>query len=88
MRKLVILTLMFLASSCSKETLSKLTNGNNNNAQTLSYTLTENGCSTGEQYFSTQDDMCDGLKNDSLNNYCARNLRYQKFQNDCPGHSW
>lgn len=88
MNKLVILTFIFLAASCSKETLTKLTNGNNNSAQTLSYTLTENGCSTGEQKFSSQEQMCEGLKNDSLNNYCAQNLRYQKFQNDCPGYSW
>lgn len=87
MKKLIVLTCLFLVTSCSKDTLSKITNANNN-AQSYSYNLSENGCSTGEQVFSSQSAMCDGLRNDALNNFCAQGLRYQKFQNDCPGRAW
>jgi hypothetical protein len=54
----------------------------------FSYELSENGCSTGEKTFNSNDSMCDALKDDALNNYCAQNLRYQKFQSDCPGKTW
>lgn len=54
----------------------------------FSYELSENGCSTGEKNFSTNDAMCNALKDDALNNYCAQNLRYQKFLSDCPGKTW
>lgn len=54
----------------------------------FSYELSENGCSTGEKTFSTNDAMCNALKDDALNNYCAQNLRYQKFLSDCPGKNW
>ena len=54
----------------------------------FTYELSENGCSTGEKTFSTNDAMCNALKDDAFNNYCAQNLRYQKFQSDCPGKTW
>ncbi len=54
----------------------------------FSYELSENGCSTGQKTFSSNDAMCNALKDDALNNYCAQNLRYQKFQSDCPGKIW
>jgi len=57
-------------------------------SQNYTYNLSENGCSTGEHTFSSNESMCDGLRDDSLNNYCATNLRYLKFQSDCPGRTW
>ncbi|MBC7465318.1 MAG: hypothetical protein H7256_04945 [Bdellovibrio sp.] len=57
-------------------------------SSSYSYTLSENNCSTGQHDFSSQEAMCDGLKNDSLNNYCASQLRHAKFQSDCPGRTW
>ncbi|MFZ3230288.1 MAG: hypothetical protein WA160_08790 [Pseudobdellovibrio sp.] len=60
----------------------------NQKSSGYTYDLTENGCPTGEHSFSSLESMCDGLKNDSLNNFCARNLRYSKFQSDCPGRTW
>jgi len=74
------LTLIGLFSSCSASV--------NNNQSSFSYNLTENGCSTGEKTFSSNDAMCSALKDDSLNQYCAQSLRYQKFTNDCPGKTW
>lgn len=55
----------------------------------LTYSLSENGCQTGEHTFYSEQQMCDGLKNDALNNYCALRLRQLKFQADCQGRgSW
>ena len=73
--------------SCSKDA-TKLLTSDQNNATSLSYNLTENGCSTGNHSFNSQDELCNGLRDDSLNNNCAQNLRYQKFQTDCPGRAW
>lgn len=50
------------------------------------YNLELNGCSTGEQNFSSFDSYCSGLKNDSLNKGCARTMRREQFiQASCPG---
>jgi hypothetical protein len=57
-------------------------------SQSFTYNFTENGCSTGEKVFSTNDAMCSALRDDVSNNYCAQDLRYQKFQSDCPGKNW
>lgn len=59
-----------------------------NGQSSYTYNLSENGCSTGEQQFSGREAMCDGLKNEPLNNYCAQNLRRSKFQTDCPERTW
>ena len=47
------------------------------------YNLTDNGCSTGDQSFSSLTAMCENLKNDSANNFCAYELRRSKFETDC-----
>jgi hypothetical protein len=84
---LAFISICFLITACSVDVTKNLP-GNGANSQSLSYNLTENGCSTGNQSFSTQDALCNGLRDDALNNYCAQSLRFQKFQNDCPGHTW
>lgn len=73
-----------LASGCSG---SSLTNGLKKESS-FTYELSENSCSTGEKTFSSNEAMCNALKDDALNNFCAQNLRYQKFQSDCPGKTW
>lgn len=51
-----------------------------------SYSFTYNGCPTGEQKFSTLSQMCDGLKDDSLNKSCASTLRETYFkEKGCAG---
>jgi len=52
------------------------------------YSLEQNGCPTGEHEFSSQDALCNGLKDDALNGNCALGLRYEMFQRDCGGQSW
>ncbi len=50
------------------------------------YSLTQNGCATGEHSFDSTAGMCAGLKNDDLNHGCATGLRADMFQsNGCPG---
>lgn len=79
------LSVLFL-QSCSVDLGNGLKVGTQSN--NYSYSLSEGSCSTGEHSFSSQEAMCDGLKNDTLNNNCATNLRYLKFQSDCPGRAW
>ena len=90
MRKSVLILLLLGScfSSCHSSVTDSLLNNTKNQAQTLQYNLTENGCSTGDKTFSSLDELCQGLRNDSFNNNCAQSLRFQKFQNDCPGRSW
>ena len=70
MKKLLILSLATIAfAGCGKK-------------EDFKYTLSENGCSTGEQQADSKDQMCAKLKNDSVNNNCAYSLRKQKFESD------
>ncbi len=54
-----------------------------NESQNLSYNLSENGCSTELQQYSSFASMCEGLKNESRNNFCAYNLRRAKYEAEC-----
>lgn len=62
--------------------------GGNVKSESISYNLTQNGCSTGEKTFSSVDAMCAGLRDDAFNGYCARGLRYDHFKANCPGKTW
>lgn len=89
--KVIFLALvMIAASACSK----KSSHSNTNTVQTLqteklkvvesySYTLESNGCSTETQVFSTLEEMCKGLQNNTLNNNCALELREDFFAKNC-----
>jgi hypothetical protein len=79
-----LLVFFLLMPGCSGSSLSDAVN----RQSSFTYELSENGCSTGEKTFSTNDAMCNALKDDALNHYCAQNLRYQKFLSDCPGKTW
>ena len=78
MKIAMILSTVFLLAACSKK----------EETQKISYDYTENSCPTGRHEFESQEALCDGLKNDSLNNNCARNLRYQEFKQKCPAGTW
>lgn len=49
----------------------------------LSYTYTMGGCSTGTQSFTSQAAFCAGLKDETLNHSCARDLRKQTYTAQC-----
>lgn len=50
-----------------------------------SYHFEVNSCSTGKHEFCSKDDLCKGLQSDSLNNYCAREIRRTHFNSNCYG---
>lgn len=89
MKAVMVLAAALALSACSLEVAGhKVLDGGDNKTTALSYDFTENGCATGKHEFSSQDDYCNGLKNDSLNKYCAINLRYNAFKQTCGDRSW
>ncbi len=52
---------------------------------TVTYALDDNGCSTGSQVFTSIEEMCSGLQNNTLNNKCALELREDHFKKNCAG---
>lgn len=61
--------------------------GTSTSTQTESYAydLTLSGCSTGHQEFASKQAMCDALRDDAKNNFCARSLRENYFKQNCSG---
>lgn len=51
----------------------------------LKYDFTENGCDTGEHKADSKDQYCSMLKDDSLNNGCAADLRAQEVSSQSCG---
>lgn len=49
----------------------------------FSYNFNFNGCTTGEQKFSSKKAYCDGLLNDALNANCAREMRAEMYNRMC-----
>lgn len=50
------------------------------------YQFSYNDCDTERQTFSSKKEMCQGLKSQSLNNYCAVSMREEYFAvQKCPG---
>lgn len=45
----------------------------------LTYRFSVNGCDTGEQKSTSKDEFCGKLRNDQLNNFCAKDLREKEF---------
>src|SRR5690348_478541 len=54
-------------------------------SENLNYRLSEDGCDTGNQKFSSKEDYCHGLENDAKNYYCALDLRRDLYQQRCNG---
>lgn len=59
--------------------------GGGNKTESFSYDLTYNDCKTEKHTFSSKQEMCDGLKDESLNKGCAQQLREDYFKLNCPG---
>ena len=69
---ITLVSLSFVLVSCNSESESN----------DYSYTLEQNGCSTGTQSFNSLEAMCRGLTDSSLNKGCASTLRCRKFVED------
>ncbi len=54
--------------------------------ESYTYEFELNGCNTGRHQFLSKNAMCEGLKSQSLNNYCAVSMRERHFERHaCPG---
>ena len=62
--------------------------GNQNKKESFEYDFTQNDCATGKKSFSSRDALCDALKDDAANGFCAREMRYEYFKTNCPDKSW
>ncbi len=73
MKRLIFVSLALAAlsffSACGKK-------------EEFKYSLTYNGCATGEHEADSKEELCTMLKNDQLNNFCAKNLRKEKYEAD------
>jgi hypothetical protein len=50
------------------------------------YQYVVDDCDTGSHRFTSKEEICSGLQNDSLNRGCAREERKLRFEEyDCPG---
>lgn len=56
--------------------------------QALTYELSEKGCTTGRQTFPSFTELCVGLQNNTINNYCALDMRAQHFRRSCQGQNF
>lgn len=88
--KVLVLALMVTAcgSDGSKKSGSNDSDGNVDvkKSESWKYRFQFNGCDTGSHTFNSKQEMCEGLKDDALNNHCASTLREDYFnQNSCPG---
>ncbi|OGQ33550.1 MAG: hypothetical protein A3F16_04875 [Deltaproteobacteria bacterium RIFCSPHIGHO2_12_FULL_43_9] len=84
----LLLLPMFLTSGCGdNKAPGKLSDSGE---FSYDYSITVNGvtCSTGKRTFNTRQEMCEGLKNDALNNNCAEELRKGYFEKHCSDFSW
>ncbi len=79
--KLSLVLSILVLQSCNTNLNDTITT--RKNSENYSYNLSENGCSTELQQYSSLASMCDGLKNESANNFCAYNLRRSKYESDC-----
>jgi hypothetical protein len=61
-------------------------NKSSNSSESYSYDITLNNCPTGKHTFSSKEALCKGLKDDTLNDHCAREVRRQEFSaRSCSG---
>lgn len=68
---------LFGLAACSQSSESK--------KEVLSYEFEVNSCKTGRHEFSSQQDLCQGLQNETLNKGCALAMREDYFAAQCSG---
>ncbi|MBK9322325.1 MAG: hypothetical protein IPM97_05120 [Bdellovibrionaceae bacterium] len=52
------------------------------------YEYPGSGCTTGNQRFHNRSRYCAGLRDETLNNYCAIDARYEDFKQYCRYSRW
>lgn len=82
MKLILIILSIFVITSCGKEkTIRKFKS--EAIPEGYSYYFEEEDCDTGEQIFYRLKDACEGVLNDELNNYCAKEERQQLYESSC-----
>ena len=87
MKILIFLSVLFVFVSCGKDSniipkkqiVQKIEPAEE---EEFSYEMTGINCTTGEHFFGSHKEACDGLLDDSLNNNCAENKRMQLYENE------
>ena len=99
MKKTLFTTFLFLAvAGCAKNSdsnnkVATVAPANQNEYQRQAqpqyfYQQNDQGCTTGPQRFDTRERFCDGLRDDTRNNHCGLNYRYQQFREHCADNRW
>jgi len=77
---------LFLLASCGENNFGAGTAGGGLAAFSYELRDEDEGCTTGRHSFENLNDMCRGLRSDSLNDGCAPLERERHFlDNKCPG---
>lgn len=82
-RSLLIVSGSVLLASCQLFHRGSDSDKNPEAVTTFSYSFDENGCKTGQQTFTSREDMCRGLLDDERNQNCARGLREERYKSAC-----
>lgn len=85
---LLSLGVLAMVAACGKSDSASDGSGGSSSSRTLSYTYSfnDNGCKTDKHSFASIEAYCNGLRDEALNNGCARTMRKNSFQQaGCPG---
>jgi len=70
-----------LTTLCGCQIAAKSGGGDGNDS--FGYNLDVNGCSTGDQQFSSKSAYCSGLADENRNHGCAQDARREMYTKDC-----
>lgn len=71
--------------SKTQSTSSETTVINGIETKKLSYQFKENDCDTDRHEFASLQELCNGLQDEKLNNFCTPEAREEKFKHNCSG---
>lgn len=75
----LVVVLSLFSAACHVEV------GSKKKDESYGYDFTVNGCNTGNHRFNSVSELCAGLSNDALNNFCAGGPRYDMAKaHGCP----
>lgn len=77
--------ILFAALAMALSGLAACSQSSESKKEVLSYEFEVNSCKTGRHEFSSQQDLCQGLQNETLNKGCALAMRESYFAAQCSG---
>lgn len=75
LKLLLALALIPAVTSCHKK--------DSKSSESIGYNYSFNGCETGDQKFSSKQDLCNGLLDEQRNKGCAQEMRYEQYKSNC-----